>query len=239
MNIGYTTREKVENFINKPFPEVSTDEFNLYIGASEKYINNYLGYNSQTTLSGILTESIVREKSVGKIDNHGNLVVDLMHPPVHFDNYFNPQVSLLEFNQGGVSVSLQLTDGSQNTKNTVLEVSENRRKVYYPHMYFLPAISSVTPSAKINLYNLRDVRFWVDISYIGGFDAVPEDIVLAANYLVAEFLLYRDNPNFLVSLTQGSMSQTFARKSSGGGLKISEGMHLAQSLLQPYVRNTW
>ncbi len=238
--LGYTDWTKVTNLLNKSYPEIGQAEQNLYLGAAEKFINNYLGYNANTTTSGILTESIVREKHVGKIDNYGNLVVDLSHAPVHFDENFNPQVSLLTFNVGAVEVALNLTDGSGNPKNCVLEVSENRRKVYYPHMYFLPAVTAVTPTAKVSLFALRDVRFWTDISYIGGYDTVPEDIVMAATYLAAEFAIHRENPSFLSSMTQGSMTQQFARRSSStSNLALGEGMKIAQTLLQPYVINTW
>lgn len=231
--LGYTTRSKVEKYLNRTFSEVDTTEFNDYISQAETYVNNYLGYNAQTTSSGILQESITREKSVGKIDQFGNLVIDLMHPPIAFDVNNNPMVSLLEFNLGGIRIPLQLTDGSTNSMNTLIEVSENRRKVYYPSLYFYPAISTVTPTAKMNLYNLRDVRFWVDISYIGGYSTVPGDITSATNILVANLILNRDNPNFAQSYTQGSFTVNYGNLSSDPAIKQ------ANVLLQPYVRYTW
>lgn len=238
--LGYTNRTNVENLYGKTFPEISSNEFDLYLGATEKWVNNYLGYNALTTTSGILTEKIVREKKVGKMDNYGNLVVDLSHPPVHFDINNNPMVDQLTFNMGGVEVILNLTDGSKTGKNSFLESSENRRKIYYPNMYFLPAISTVTPTAKINLFNLRDVRFWTDISYTGGYDTIPEDITMAASFMALEFVTHRTNPNFFSTLTQGSMTMQFMQKSNQSKkFTTGENMRIAQSLLQPYVINTW
>src|SRR6185312_2620070 len=94
----YTTRANVENFLNRTFPDISDIQFNSYLLATEYNINNYLGYIAETTTSGLLSESIVREKTNGKIDNYGNLVIDLMHPPVNFDSNQNPLVSLVEYN---------------------------------------------------------------------------------------------------------------------------------------------
>ena len=230
MALGYSTRAKIEAFLNRTFPEVDNTTFDTYISAAETKINNDLGYNSQTTTSGLLSENITREKARGKIDNFGNLVVDVTKPPIHFDAFGNPIVSLLEFNFGGVRIPLQLTDGSTNTLNTLLEVAESRRKLYYPSLYFYPAISTVTPTAKTNLYRLQDVSFWVDISYIGGYDTCPADIALACNYLVGEMLTHRDNPNFLTALRQGSYSVNYGSKDTED---------IVRKLLQPYMRVTW
>lgn len=232
MALGYTNRSAVEGFLNRTFPEVGNTVFDTYIGAAEKWINNELGYNSRTTTSGILAESIVREKSNGKVDADGNLVIDVMHAPINFDSYGNPLVSLVEFNQGGVRVSLNLTDGTNNALNTLLEVSETGRKIIYPSLYFFPALSTVTPTRKTNLYSLKDVRFWVDISYIGGYQTVPEDIQLATNYYVADILTHRDNPNFASSVHQGSYSVSYGNKAKGTADIVSK-------LLQPYKRVTW
>jgi len=233
--LGYTTRPNVENFLHRTFPEVATDEFNGYILSAEAYVNNYLGYNGQTTASGILTETITREKTVGKIDQYGNLVVDVMKPPVNFDANGNPLVTLMEFNFGGVRVSMQLTDGSTNALNTLLEVSENRKKIIYPSIYFYPVISTVTPTAKMNLFSMRDVKFWVDTTYTGGYATTPYDIVLAMNYLVGDMLLHRDNPNFANRFQQGSYSVDY-----GNGIgKNEKTVDAVNRLLQPYVRYTW
>ena len=239
--LNYTSRANVENLYGKPFPGIGDTEFNLYLTATEKWINNYLGYNANTTTSGLLTEVITREKHTGKIDNYGNMVVDLSHPPIHFDANFNPLVTLLTFNVGGVEVPLFLSDPAlAGSKNTFLEVSENRRKVYFPQMYYLPAVTSVTPTAKINLMNLRDVRFWTDISYTGGYDTVPEDITLAATYMCLEFVTHRMNPIFATIMTQGSRTMQFGQRSNQSSkFTTGEGMRVAMSLLQPYVINTW
>lgn len=234
--LGYTNRTNVENFIGRTFPGVSNNEFDSYIGAAEIHINNYTGYNSPTTVSGMLTEVVTREKSMGKIDNYGNMVIDLRKPPIHFDANFNPLITLVEYNVGSISVSLTLTDGTSNAKNTIIEVAANRKKVYYPQLYIVPALQTVTPTAKINLYDLKSTRFWTDISYTGGYDTIPDDITLATNYIVAEFLLHRENPLALMSMSQGSMSQTFTPKSrSARGQKLGTNIELAHALLQPYV----
>ena len=157
--LGYTNRTDVEGFLGRTFPEVTNAQFNKFISAAEAYINNQCGYNAQTTTSGMLCEAVVREKSSGKVDNDGNLVIDLQKPPVQFDSNNNPLVSLVEFNFGGVRVPLSLTDGTANSLNTILEVSESRNKVYYPSMYFMPYLPTVTPTQKANIYNLRDARF--------------------------------------------------------------------------------
>ena len=96
--IGYTTRSQVEKFLNRTFSEVDTNEFNDYICQAEAFINNFTGYNAQTTHSGMQAENVVREKTIGKIDNYNNLVIDVMKPPVQFDANGNPLVTLIEFN---------------------------------------------------------------------------------------------------------------------------------------------
>lgn len=236
--MNYTTRQNVENLLGKVYSEISTAEFNGYLLQTEAYINNYLGYNSITTSSGIMSESIVREKTPGKIDSFNNLVIDLLHPPMHFDSNMNPVVSLLEFNLGGIHIPLQLTDGSSSALNTLLEVSENGRKVVYPSLYFFPAISTVTPTAKVNLANLRDVKFFVDISYIGGYDIVPADITAAANLICGDMVTRRANPNFAINVKQGSYSVDF-QPAKTTGKDVAPAYSKAHTLLQPYVRYTW
>lgn len=231
--IGYTTRSQVEKFLNRTFSEVDTNEFNDYICQAEAFINNFTGYNAQTTYSGMQAENVVREKTIGKIDNYNNLVIDVMKPPVQFDANGNPLVTLIEFNNGGVRVSLNLTDNSTNALNTVLEVSENRKKIIYPSMYFLPVMTNVTPTAKVNLYALKDIKFWVDVSYTGGFYTIPSDITAAANYLVIDMLQNRDNPNTASEIRQGSYMVRF------DDTKVTPNSEMAKKLLEPYVRYTW
>lgn len=238
--LGYTNRANIESFLGRTFPEVSDIQFEQFISQAEAYINNYTGYNAETTASGILTQSITREKTQGKLDAFDNLVIDVMHPPIHFDSNNNPLVSKLEFNLGGVRVNLQLTDGTGANLNTILEVSENRRKIIYPSIYFFPAVSTVTPTAKVNLYNLRDVKFYVDANYIGGYDIVPADITAAANFIAGDFLTRRDNNNFANSVSQGSYRVEFGNTNNlKRGTTASMAMHRANELLQPYIRYTW
>ena len=234
--IGYTNRTNIENFLGQTFP-ITDAEVNGYIEQAESYINNYLGYNAETTVSGIMTQTIEREKVYGKIDNFNNLVIDLMKPPVHFDQYSNPMVTKIEFNYGAIRVPLQITDGTTNSLNSVLTVSENRRKVYYPSLYFFPAISTVTPTAKVNLFNLHDVKFWVDIWYTGGYDTVPADITAATNLIAGELLLHRKNPQMASSIKQGQYSIDFMVGKMKG--KYSPTQELANTYLQPYIRYTW
>jgi hypothetical protein len=148
-------------------------------------------------------------------------------------------VSLVEYNFGGVRIPLQLTDGSSNALNTLLEVSENRRKIVYPSIYFLPYLPSVTPTAKVNLFNLRDVKFWVDVSYIGGYQVCPGDITMAANLIVSDMVLRRDNVNYAESVRQGSYQVQYFSKSSTKGDAGNKAIDNAKAYLNPYVRYTW
>lgn len=235
--LGYTTRTQVENFAKRTFPEVATDEFNTYITAAESQINQITGYNARTTTSGMLSESIALEKHQGKVDSYGNIIVNVRHGPVHVDANNNPRVSLMRYSLGGVRVALNLTDGSNNAFNSLLELSENRNTVVYPGIYFMPAISTVTPTAKLNLYALQDVKFFLEISYVGGYSTVPGEVQLSANYLVADMLLYRDNPNFVTGFRQGSYSVEFGDRN--GLLPNDKTIKLVNRLLQPYKRVTW
>lgn len=238
--MNYTTRGNVEAYLNRTFPEVSDAQFNQYLLAAEAYINNYCGYNAETTTSGMMREVITREKHTGMIDSYDNLVVSVDKPPVAFDANGNPLVSYMEFNMGGIRISLQLTDGTSNALNTLLEVSENRRKIYYPSLYFFPAMATVTPTRKVNLYNLKDVKFFIDVSYTGGYTVLPQDVVQAANILVADMVLHRDNPIYAEMVRQGSYQiQYYSNRSSdvkGIGNRAQDN---ANELLKPYVRVTW
>jgi hypothetical protein len=239
--LGYTTRSQVEQYLNRTFAEVDTTQFNNYIASAEAYINNFCGYNAQTTHSGMLAENITREKSAGKVDNYGNLVVDLMKPPVQFDANNNPIVSLLEFNFGGVRVPLTLTDGTANSLNTVLEVSESRNKLVYPSLYFMPYLPTVTPTQKTNLYSLRDTKFWVDVSYTGGYYTLPGDVVQATNMLVGYYLTNRDNPNNAVMVRQGSYSVQYQSMNTRfvKGEPVNQTFAVIDKMLGPYTRYTW
>ncbi len=239
--IGYTSRSSVENFLGRTFPEAYDTEFATYISAAEKTINNILGYTARTTTSGVLVESVVREKVVGKMDAFDSLVIDVMKPPINFDALGNPLVTLLEFNLGGIRIPLQLTDGTSNPLNTLLEVPATARKILYPSLYFFPAIATVTPTAKVNLSSLRDVRFYVDVSYTGGYPTVPEDIQLATNMLVGQMLTTRDNPTGVVGYKQGNYQVEFLPRSNrfAKGQPIDKTFAIVAALLQPYKRVTW
>lgn len=240
--MNYTTRSQVENFAKRVFSEVQTAEFNSYLLAAEAYINNYCGYNNETTTSGMMYESITSERQVGKIDNYGNLVIDVGKPPVAFDVNGNPLVSLVQYEFGGIRVPLQITDGTGNALNTLLDVSENRRKIIYPSIYFLPYLPTVTPTAKMNLYNLRDTKFWTLINYYGGYPVLPYDIVQAANILTLYFLTIRDNPNFVQMIRQGSYTVDYFQRSNRGGdngRSESKMVIAAQEILDSYVRHAW
>jgi hypothetical protein len=229
---SYTSRANIEGYVGETFPMIDDTTFDTYISQAEFQVNNICGYNGATTLSGMHTEAVSMEKVEGKIDVYGNLVVDVMHPPVHFDQFNNPMVSLLRFSLGGVRIDLNLDDGSTAYQlGSFLEVSESRRKILYPNMYFLPALSMVTPTAKINLYDLHDVKFFVTSSYIGGYDTIPPDVVLATNILAADIVHHRHNPDFLTRIQQGSYSADWSSD--------SEIMTKSTKILQPYIRYTW
>jgi hypothetical protein len=161
---------------------------------------------------------------------------------VHIDAYGNPQVSYMEYTQGGIHIPLQLTDGGATTGRyySLIDLSETGKKLVYPSLYFFPAISTVTPTAKVNLMSLRDVRFYVTVSYIGGYDVVPADIEMAANILTAGICSFRDNPSLANSISQGTFSVTYRK---GTGASQVRGMdpfiERANEILQPYVRVTW
>lgn len=239
-NLGYTTRAQVEDFIGQTFPTISNASFDSYIAQAEAYINNLTGYNAATTTSGMLTEVINHEVVTGKLDSYNNVVVDLCHPPIQFDANRNPKITAMTFVFGAITVPLQLNDGTTNAYNSVVTVAENRKKVYYPSIYFFPAISTVTPTAKLNLFNLHDVRFWIDISYTGGYDTIPADITAAANIIVADLVLNRKNPQYAQSIRQGAYSVDFTAASANKGrMKLSPALERAGMYLQPYIRYVW
>lgn len=239
--IGYTTRANIESFAGKTYP-VTDAVMNRYIEQAEDYIDRYLGYDAQTTTSGILTQVITREKIPGKIDPFGNLVIDVYHAPVHIDEYGNPAVTYLEYSQGGIHIPMQLTDGQSTSGRyySLLDLSENGRKLVYPSLYFFPAISTVTPTAKVNLNNLRDVRFFTTITYTGGYDSVPASIESAANLLVLGFLQIAENPNLAEAVRQGSFSiNYFSAKQTNNLRGQTPFIARANELLQPFLRVTW
>jgi|SRR5579872_5049323 len=239
--MGYTNWQNVQNFLNRPFTEIGTAEQNQYLLAAEAYIHNFCGYNMETTTSGLAREVVLKERHVGKIDANGNLSVDVYKPPINFDANDNPLITNMQFELGAIRIPLQLTDGSNNALNTLLSVDEGRRRVVYPSLYFLPAISTVTPTAKINLFSLRDIEFFVSISYTGGFQVIPADIVQATTMLAAMFALNRDNPNYAVMARQGSMQTQYLPTNPRyvKGEPVSKHYENIHMLLQPYVRNQW
>lgn len=243
---GYTTRSAVEKILNRTFSEVSDSEFNTYLTAAERQVEQVLGYidvnsGTATTSSGILTQTISLERATGKVDSYGNLVINVKHGPIHVDANNDPDITYLSINGGVYNISLQLTNGAVGGTNLILMLDDTRRVVSYPAQYVIAAISSITPTSKISFSNLRSLRFWTDISYTGGFDDIPADIALATAYLTADQVQLRDNPSSALSFQRGNYRVELRRYELGAsaGAKKTTFQQMAEVLLQPYMRVTW
>ena len=229
--LGYTTRSIVEAVLQKSYPSIEDDIFNIFIESAEEEVNRILGYENRLSVSGILLETITNEKAQGKLDSFDNIVIDLGKPPIKFNEDGSPAITAFSLIVGGITVdTLPLTSNGES----LFDVPSSRGfQLVYPSLYLTPAVTGITPTQRLSLQSFRSFNFFTKISYVGGYAIVPKPIQIATSLLAGD--LINNDPSNLQSYVQGSMEESYSERKNG----MSENALRAEKLLQPYKKVSW
>lgn len=209
-------------------PYISVTEFQTYNPELD-----FTGYQA-STLSGMITraseradgfmehslglESFTLEERVAIVSEEGNLKVFPRKTPVQ-------SVSDLRLKLGTSEITLSLTDGDGNAR---YEIPSEQDYILYPYQEL-----SVTGTVQIrNLYDIRRMEVFTRVSYVAGYETIPEDVKDAVNLLTKDIFIRQANPMNLKSGNQGAINMQFKDKTDGKSDLVLE----AEGILQKYKR---
>lgn len=209
---------------------ISIDEFNTY--APEVYTSISGTYNS-TTISGFIQrasamvdnflgytlpiETITAEKSEGKIDTDGSLVITPRKRPIE-------DVTAVSLVKGNDTITLTLLDGADQK----YDIPEPKTKFVYPNA----ELSATGVSVVASFYELRRNPFFAEITYRAGYETIPADIKEATTLYVRELFSKRSNTVGASEIRQGGITIKYEQRNGSKSDLVSD----AESILQPYRR---
>ena len=214
---GYCDEVDIENFLLTDIDNTFSAQIEDWIATSEAEIDKYLGYTSST---GLLSEVITNESAYGKVDNEGNLVVYTKKQPI-------TAISAVSLYKGTSSIALTLTDSSGNAKYNISPTSEY---VLFPS----EELSLSGTSLITSYYELKGTKFFIHVSYTGGYATVPADIRMATVNLVADKIMRQTNKEGLASISQGRVSKRWLDRQDGESDFVKD----AYKLLRPHRMTT-
>lgn len=210
--LGYCEERDLENFLLTDIDDTFSQQIEDWIAGAEAQVNKYLGYTSP---SGILLEDIVNERAYGKVDNEGNLLVYTKKQPI-------VTCSGIQLYKGTSTIDLTLTSNGTDKYN----LSPTSEYI----MYASEELSLSGSSLIRNFYELRGSKFFVKVSYQGGYSTVPADIRMATVNLVADIIMRHSNKEGLASITQGRVTKRWLDRRDGESDFVKD----AYNLLRPY-----
>lgn len=217
--LGYADEVDIENFLLTDIDNTFSAQIEDWIATSEAEINKYLGYTSST---GLLSEVITNESAYGKVDNEGNLLVYTKKQPI-------TAVTAVSLYKGVTSIVLSLTDSAGTAKYNISPTSEY---ILFP----ADELSTVGTGMISSFYEFRGTKFFIKVSYTGGYATVPADIRMATVNLVADKIMRQSNKEGLASITQGRVSKRWMDRQDGESDFVKD----AYKLLRPHrVASRW
>lgn len=215
--LGYCTEVDIENFLLTDIDSSFSAQVEDWIAAAEQRVNRYLGY---TTASGILAEEFSGEVAPNAfVTPQSDLVIFPRKTPII--SFTGASIT-----KGTTSIALNLTSGGSNTYN----IPASNDQIVFSGYDF-----SYTGSSLIHSFDsLKNSKFFISLSYIGGYTQVPADIRLATVNFVADTIMRHSNKEGLVRLQQGRVEKEWKQVRGGESDFVLD----AQSLLNPYRMTT-
>lgn len=194
---------------------------------------------TETTLSGLISkasrkvdsiigyplyrQTVTNEKAEAKIDNQGNVIIFPKHAPVI-------SVTSIQLVWGTENANLVLTDANGNNHYDIEETYDG----LHPRIIWQAGQAGLSSGTTIlsNLWNLREFsNIFTKISYVAGFESVPDDIKEATVLLMSDILAARSNPLGAKKVQQGAISISYSERNGKSDL-----VEDAESLLQKYKK---
>ncbi len=171
-------------------------------------------YNA-TTMSGIITQATHRlvnlanvkgfdfatetdEEDRALINNKGELVVSVKRRPI-------TSVSSIKLVRGGFSTSLTLNDGAGNP---YYEIPYPGNRLHLPSTYLMMS-GTYLAGGQSQMLSLKGADLFCKVTYQGGYQTIPQDLVEATILMVRDIIAVKNNPAGVKSFNQGSYSVTF------------------------------
>jgi hypothetical protein len=216
---------------------------------SKADITNYapeldLSSYSDATISGMLSQATNRavqfcsvkgfdyttetdEQDRAYISNDGELQISVRRRPI-------VSVSAISLVKGGFSTNLVLTD-TATPANPLYQIPTPGNKLVFPNSYFY-LTGTYLAGGSSQLYTLRGAKVNYKITYVGGYQNIPDDLKYACMLYFRDQYAKRNNPSGLSSFTQGSYSETNSSNKGKSSLVLE-----AEDVLMNggYARTEW
>lgn len=215
--LSYATITDVENFLLTTIDSSFHSQVEDWISTAEEIVNRYTGY---TTASGLLKEAFTDQKVRVAVDTESNLRIFPPKTPI-------VSVSGMTLVRGTTSITLSLADSSGTPRYDIPWQSD---QIIYPaEELSLNGVSTIN-----NFSQLRGNTFFAKLSYIAGFDPLPNPVKLATVNLTADIIMRQANKEGLESIQQGRISKRWKENADGKSQFYSD----AETLMNPYRHPT-
>lgn len=216
--LGYCDESDIQNFLMLDIDNSFSTQISTWIASAEKWVNNYLGY---TTASGIFREEFTNVvEDTATIDSEGNLVIFPRKTPL-------VSVSSISLIKGTDTLDLDLADDGGNTR---YNIPADRDMIVYSG----EELSFSGAATLDSFFDLRYTKFYVKMSYIGGYESIPADIHMATVNVASDYIMRQANKEGLESVSQGGISKRWFQRKGGESDFIED----AKVLLAPYRIST-
>lgn len=198
-------------------PEVDTSQYTTatvsgIISAASRYVENFCQVDS------FAFETVTDEIAQATISREGDL---------HIFTRRRPVISLTSavLQRGTWSLTLTLT----NNGSPIYHIPHPGYQFVYPNT-FLTSVGTFTMN---DLTELRRYTTYAKITYVAGYQTIPQDIRFATALIVKDYIQKRLNAAGAASITQGGVTIRYSERDGK-----SDDLVDAETLLQDYVRVT-
>lgn len=145
------------------------------------------------------------EKARTSITSRSEFVIDVRRRPLH-------SVSSVNVTIGGQSSALTLADSAGNL---LYDIPDPGNRLVISDAYFM------TTGIGSQLSSLRGGNTFAQITYVGGYQTVPEDLKYAASLYAKDTATQKDSQG-LSGFSQGSYSESYDTSSNSGKSQLIE-----------------
>ena len=161
-------------------------------------------------VDGFQERAVSTERNRVQINGSGELIISFERRPVS-----QGAVTALHLKTVDIDNTLALTSGSSD----IYYIPEGGGYMVYPSNFLI--------AHGAGLISLRNANLFYEVSYTGGYAAIPETIKEAVTLFVREAVGRKSNPAGVQSFSQGSYSEN--RGASGLSAYIAEAKELLDS----------
>ena len=195
------------------FTAYSTATLSGVISRASKWVDNF----AQTPLD---LRAVTNEKTEAVVNSNGNLIIHTRQYPIQ-------SVSAISLKLGTASYTLSLADGNGTAR---YDIGSRGTYILYP---FQEVAFTGTLSIR-NFYQLRNVNIFSVISYIAGYETIPDDIKDACNLIAKDIFIRQSNPMDLSNLTQGGITVSYRPRDDGDSDSVRDAKQILQDYRRPY-----